>query len=69
MESTKKHYIKFTEDMEEADRDVEYYNGRNFYHGPAIRCDESELQDVIRETEVKVQWDTMGKSGLIIYPK
>ena len=44
------------------------YNGRGFYRGPAVIIASSELQDVIRLTTVKLQWDQMGKSGLIIYP-
>ncbi len=55
--------------MEKAGREVENYRGRNFYNGPAVRVDESELQGVIRKTRVKIQWDTMGKTGIIIYPR
>lgn len=48
---------------------LEHYEGRGFYRGPAVRCDAEELNDVIRATTVRVQWDTMGKSGYIVYPK
>lgn len=62
-------YKQFTEDMKEAGYEVEPYQGRFFYEGPAVKVDASELQDVIKATDVKLQWDTLGKSGLIIYPK
>ena len=45
------------------------YHGRSFYNGPAVRIDQSELQDIIRLTTVQLQWDQLGKSGLIVYPK
>jgi hypothetical protein len=62
-------YKQFTEEMEEAGYKVEEYNGRDFYKGPAVSVDTGELQDVIRATQVTLQWDTLGKDGLIIYPK
>ncbi len=64
-------YEQFVEDMEKAD--IEYdgeYNGRYFYHGPAVRTDEKGFptrQDVIRATKVKVQWDNLGLD-FIVYP-
>ena len=59
---------KFIHDMKEAGFEVdEDYHGRNFWIGPAVKCDASELQDVIRATPVKLQWDQLGK-GLIVYP-
>ena len=64
-----KKFAQFEEDMEKAGRKVENYRGRNFYNGPAVIVDESELQDVIRETKVQLQWDAMGKSDIIIYLK
>lgn len=59
-------YQQFVEDMEEAGFEVEHYRGRYFYEGPAVRT--AELQDVMGETAVKVQWDQMGR-GYIVYPK
>jgi len=44
------------------------YHGRNFYQGPAVFCEASELQEVIRATTVNLQWDQMGNSGLVVYP-
>lgn len=62
-------YGQFMNDMEEAGRELELYNGRGLYRGPAVRVeDEDEIQKVIRETEVILQWDNMGK-GYIVYPK
>lgn len=59
---------KFKEDMEEAGYTVRFYSGRSRYEGWATAVDDrSELQDVIRATGVKVQWDELGL-GLIIYP-
>jgi hypothetical protein len=62
-------HLKFTDDMEDAGREVEHYNGRSFYSGPAVRIEADELQDVIRETEVRLQWDQLGRDGLIVYPR
>jgi len=59
-------YDKFTEECEAAGLKVEHYNGRFFYEGPAVRCDD--IQPVIRATTVEVQWDHMGL-GYIVYPK
>lgn len=59
-------YKKFREECEEAGLEVEEYRGRNFYDGPAVRCDN--IQEVIRATSVECQWDNMGK-GWIVYPK
>lgn len=61
-------YKKFEEELEN-EYDVEQYQGRGFYNGPAVRIDSSELQDVIRATTVRVQWDTLGKDKLVVYPK
>ncbi len=62
-------YDKFTQDMNDYNRDVEEYNGRNLYHGPAVRIKADELQDILRETEIPLQWDELGYNGLIVYPK
>lgn len=44
------------------------YHGRYGYVGPAVVVDQSELQAVVRATSVTLQWDKMGKNGLIVYP-
>ena len=47
---------------------VEAYAGRFYWFGPAVRADdERELQEIIRATEVEVQWDSLGE-GYIVYP-
>jgi len=61
---------KFRKSMEKKGRDIEFYNGKWFYKGWATRVDDfNELQDVIRATKVKLQWDTLGKTGYIVYPQ
>ena len=69
-ENGKDKYEQFIEDMEEAGIEYEEYNGRFFYHGPAVRTNENgfpTLQDVIKTTEVRLQWDNLG-SDFIVYP-
>ena len=44
------------------------YRGRYFYAGPAVVCGREELQRVVRESPVEVQWDSLGMD-LIVYPK
>lgn len=58
----------FVSQMEAIDLDVEHYRGRNLWEGPAVRIDADSLQDVIRGTDMKLQWDTMGRDQLIVYP-
>lgn len=62
-------YQDFRDDMEGAGYAVEEYQGRYQYRGPAVMVESRELQDVIRATTVRVQWDHMGKDGLVIYPQ
>ena len=65
MKYTQKECIRFVKDMEQMGLEVEHYQGRNFWQGPAVRV--SDIQDVLSNTKVKCQWDTMGK-GYIVYP-
>jgi hypothetical protein len=61
---------KFVEDLGEAGIETEHYRGRWFWQGPAARTDEGgwpSLQDVIRATDVKLQWDNLGRDW-IVYP-
>lgn len=62
----KQQYSQFVKDMNNAGLRVRHYNGRFFWEGPAVRCDD--LQEVLSETKVPCQWDQMGK-GYIVYPK
>src|SRR5687768_9684889 len=62
--------VQFVEDMQSHGYAVEHYHGRSFWHGPAVRTDDEDgpdLQDVIRATSVKLQWDSMGYNE-IVYP-
>ena len=60
---------QFTEDMEDAGYRVRDYQGRNYYHGPAIRLEEArDFQDVVRATKLHLTTDQMGKHGMIVYP-
>lgn len=60
---------QFVQDMKKAGHEVEHYRGRFFYEGPAVKCERDELQDVIRATQVKLQWDHLGRTGLVVYPR
>jgi len=59
---------KFEADLERMGYEVVEYHGRWGYHGPSVKVDAGELQDVLRATDVRVVWDTLGKSGYVIYP-
>ena len=60
---------QFEEDMQDAGFDAEPYNGRFYWSGPAVRVNDLHgLQEVIRATTVHLQWDSLGKSGFIVYP-
>ncbi len=62
---------RFRDDMERAGIQVQEYRGRFFYEGPAVVTDEDgwpTLQDVIRATEVPLQWDNMGLD-FVVYPQ
>ena len=62
-------YEQFRNDMADAGFAVRDYDGRCFYHGPAVAVeDDAEMQDVIRATEIPVQHDDLGK-GFIVYPR
>jgi hypothetical protein len=62
-------YLQFTHEAERAGYPVEEYRGRYFYVGPAVRIEEGDLQALIRATTMPLQWDEMGKSGLVVYPR
>ncbi len=59
----------FARDMAKVGHEVEAYQGRWFYDGPAVFIEDTQLQDVIRATSVQLQWDELGKTGLIVYPR
>jgi len=67
--STQDRYSVFRTDMIRADREIREYRGRNFFHGPAVDVGTfDEVQSMIRETTIPLQWDTLGK-GFIVYPR
>lgn len=55
----------FVEEMEESGFEVEHYNGRFNFSGPAARCEH--YSDVMAATTVRCQYDNMGLS-YIVYP-
>jgi hypothetical protein len=57
---------KFAKDMEKVGLKVNLYHGRYFWHGPSVNVDN--LQDALSGTQVKCQWDNMGK-GYVVYPE
>lgn len=63
---TNKDCVKFVLDMENEGLEVEHYNGRYFWKGPAVRVDS--IQEVLSNTKVLCQWDNMGL-GYVVYPK
>jgi hypothetical protein len=67
--STQEKYDTFTADMRTVGYAVEPYHGRDYYEGPSVRIERRELQDVIRATTVKLQWDSLGKSEVVVYPR
>ena len=58
---------RFMRDMKRAGlkSKMRYYEGRNFWTGPAIVVDD--IQEALSHTKVKCQWDRMGK-GCVVYP-
>jgi hypothetical protein len=60
---------RFEEDLERMGYEVVEYHGRWAYHGPSVKVNARDLQDVLRATRVRVIWDTLGKDGLVIYPE
>ena len=60
---------KFVCDMEAAGIKWQHYGGRNYYSGPAAITGEGQnTQDIMSATQVKLQFDNMGK-GYVYYPR
>lgn len=57
---------EFVRDMEKAGLEVKHYRGRFYYDGPSVMVEN--VDDVIRLTSVKVQWDSMGRDHIVVYP-
>ncbi len=60
-------HARFEQDMAEAGIGTYHYHGRFYWHGPAANVDD--LQEVMSNTKVPVQWDEMGRSSYVIYPR
>lgn len=61
---------QFRIDMSRADRDIRFYEGRYRYEGWAAKAEDfDDIQAIVRATKVTLQWDQLGKSGYIVYPK
>jgi hypothetical protein len=57
---------RFMRDMRRAGLRMRPYNGRCYWHGPAVSADS--VADVMSETRVKCQHDSLGL-GVIVYPR
>ena len=64
----KKNYLRFINDMVRVSLELRLYSprGANGVEVPAVSCERHELQEVIRATKEKVEYDTLGK-GYIVY--
>lgn len=58
--------IELSGDRDDGGWEAEHYHGRNFYEGPAVRCDDKE--EVFAFVSVACQYDNMGL-GWIVYPR
>ena len=59
---------RFKKDMLKAGYTVQLYRGRYFYRGYAVTVPRDNLQDAIRSTKVKIQYDNLGLD-YIMYPR
>lgn len=56
---------RFMRDMKKAGIKIEFYQGRNFYHGPAAIVDS--IQSVLSNTKVRCRYDNMGHR-FVVHP-
>lgn len=63
-----KKYLRFINDMVRAGREVRVYSARGMgdKEVPAVSCEPHEFQDIVRETDERVEHDSLGK-GYIVY--
>ncbi len=59
-------HLRFVSEMEDAGLEVRHYRGRFYWHGPAVVV--GDLQDALGATDVRCQWDNMGR-GWVVYPR
>jgi hypothetical protein len=64
-QSSRLDLCRFMLDMRRAGVRLRYYRGRYFWRGPAAFVDN--LQQALRATSVRCQWDHMGL-GFVVYP-
>lgn len=57
---------RWMRDMRRVGLRMRYYEGRNFYKGPAVIVDD--IQDCLSETKIKSQWDNMAFQ-FVVYPR
>jgi hypothetical protein len=62
----KKDIKQFMKDMRASGLKLQFYQGRNFWNGPAVVCEN--IQDVLSVTRVRCYYDNLGKS-YIVYPR
>lgn len=63
---------RFKKKSEEAGYEVKDYHGRYNYFGPCVKVKNSyEFQEFLQNfnSGIKLQWDDLGKTGKVIYPK
>lgn len=58
----------FQRDMTKAGFVTDWYGGRNYYEGLAVRCPRDELQEVIRATKLSLRHETLGKDRVVVWP-
>ena len=61
-------FLRFINDMVRAERELRFYSARGMEgkEVPSVSCELFELQKVMRETDVEVHHDTLGK-GYVVY--
>lgn len=62
--------VRFVNDMQRKGYDVHHYKGRFYWEGPSVQTSRKhgvDLDDIIKATRVKLQWDNMGLD-LVVYP-
>jgi hypothetical protein len=62
----KQDICRFMRDVKRLGLRMQPYNGRFYWHGPAVSTDD--LKEVLGATRVKCQWDNLGL-GWIVYPR
>jgi len=59
----------FARDMAKAGFVTDWYGGRNYYEGLAVKVPRDELQDVIRATTLALGHEQLGKDRVVVWPK